>query len=383
MPLVSGEMVRVAGRLVVGVAVGGVSAVGEVVFLILALLGMAVGGRPWVYGVARGLAEFERGRILRFFGQAFTGEFSGERALRYLGVRWLVGGLGLGVLLLMLFGAVNAVLMLVQLARGGSIIEFDAPEGVSWYDPVTYVLFGGLLAFVTIQGMLGVVELDRRLARHFLGPTVQERLQRRVSELTVSRAEVVEAIDAERRRIERDLHDGVQQRIVALGMLLGRARRTDDSGRAAELVRQAHDEAGRALTDLREVTWRVYPIALDTDGLRVALESLAEMAVIPVHLRYTLTERYPSAVEVPAYFVASEAVTNAVKHSGASRIDLAVERVGSAIVVRVTDDGVGGADPRGGGLSGLARRVAAVDGVFTVDSPPAGPTVITARLPCA
>ncbi|MGW5050389.1 sensor histidine kinase [Actinokineospora sp. NPDC004072] len=359
------------------------SAVAEVVLMVVVgpLLGVA-GARGWVGRVAVGVAEFERRRIERFFGLVCVGEFSGGRAVRYLGVRWLVGGLGAGVVLLMLFGAVSAVVMVAQMAAGRSLGDFDS-DANSWYDPIVFVLTGALLVFITVQGMLGVVELDKRLARHFLGPTVQERLRRRVSELTESRADVVVAIDAERRRIERDLHDGVQQRIVALGMLLGRARRSGDAERAAELVRQAHDEAGRALDDLRAVTWRVYPIALDTDGLRVALESLAEMSVIPVHLRFGLDERYPSAVEVPAYFVASEAVTNAVKHSGAERIDMWVDRIGSAVVVRVMDDGAGGADPQGGGLSGLARRVAAVDGEFEVSSPVGGPTVITARLPCA
>ena len=202
-----------------------------------------------------------------------------------------------------------------------------------------------------------------------------------MSELTLSRAEVVAAINDERRRIERDLHDGVQQRLVALGMLLGRAGRTTDPAKVTELLGQAHQEAARTLQDLRDVTWRIYPTALDSGGLRVALESLAESAGVPVRLDYRLTERHPSAIETPAWFVACEAVTNAVKHANPTLITIEVTH-GKMVTVRITDDGPGGADPAGTGLTGLAQRVGAVDGTFEVHSPPGGPTVITAGLPC-
>ncbi|MFC7616513.1 sensor histidine kinase [Actinokineospora soli] len=286
------------------------------------------------------------------------------------------------MLLFTLLGAATGAVVAAQLVTGGSPGDFGDPDGATWYDPITFVLFGVLLAFVAVQGLLGVERLDLALARRFLGPTGEEVLRRRVTELTASRAEVVAAVTAERRRIERDLHDGVQQRLVALGMLLGRARRTTDPAVADDLLRQAHEQAGRTLADLREVTWRVYPVALDSGGLRAALEALAELAPVPVRLRYAVDGRLPEAVEVAAYFVACEAVTNAVKHAGASRVDMVVERVGAVVAVRIGDDGVGGADPGGSGLSGLARRVAAADGAFAVDSPVGGPTVVTAELPC-
>ncbi|MET9628097.1 histidine kinase [Lentzea sp. NPDC006480] len=377
----SGDLLRRATRRTAGLGIGGVSAFAELAFLICVLPTLTVPpARPAIFTAARAFAEFERRRIERYHGLRTAGEYSGERALRYLGVRWLVGGLGAGVLVLILLGAVSALVMVWQMVATGDTIG-AGEDKMSWYDPITFVLFGTLLVFVTLQGLLGVENLDRVLASHFLGPTPQEVLRRRVSELTVSRAEVVEAINDERRRIERDLHDGVQQRMVALGMLLGRASRRPDQ--AARLLEQAREEAGRVLLDLREVTWRVYPVALDSDGLHAALESLAERSGVPVHLRYELVERAPSTVEIPAYFVASEAVTNVSKHAGATRIDLSVTRAGTMVVVRIEDDGTGGADPSGSGLSGLARRVAAVDGVFTVDSRPGGPTVITAELPCA
>ncbi|MEU7477707.1 histidine kinase [Lentzea sp. NPDC042327] len=372
-----GGLLRRAARRTAGLAVGGASAFAELAFVVCAaaLLGVR-SARPAVFTTARVLAEFEGRRIERFHGQGSAGDFTGRRALRYLGVRWLVGGLGAGVLLLIVLGAGTAAVMVWQMVFGTG-----SPSRMSWYDPITFVLFGTLLVFMTVQALLGVERLDLGLARHFLGPTAQEVLRRRVSELTVSRAEVVEAITEERRRIERDLHDGVQQRVVALGVLLGRASRRADQ--APELLEQAREEAGRVLLELREVSWRVYPAGLDSGGLHAALESLAERAGVPVRLRYALTERPPGTVEVPAYFVASEAVTNVGKHAGATRIDLSVSRRGSMVVVRIEDDGAGGADLAGSGLSGLARRVAAVDGVFTVDSPPGGPTVITAELPCA
>ncbi len=125
---------------------------------------------------------------------------------------------------------------------------------------------GAVLLFLAVQGLVGVVALERAVARRCLGPSPLEEYERRIAQLSVSRAQVVDAVDDERRRIERDLHDGVQQRLVALGMLIGRARRAGDHERAAELLKQAHEESQRALADLREVTWRVYPAALDGEG---------------------------------------------------------------------------------------------------------------------
>ncbi|HEX2298162.1 MAG TPA: ATP-binding protein, partial [Pseudonocardiaceae bacterium] len=150
-----------------------------------------------------------------------------------------------------------------------------------------------------------------------------------------------------------------------------------------DLVRLAHEEAQHSLQDLREVSWRVYPIALDQGGLHTALEAVAERSSVPVRLFYELPGPRPDpATETVAYFVVSEAVTNAIKHGAPEGIDITVYRDNSWLVVSVLDDGSGGAQPTGTGLSGLARRVAAADGEFTVDSPLGGPTVVSARLPC-
>jgi signal transduction histidine kinase len=160
-------------------------------------------------------------------------------------------------------------------------------------------------------------------------------------------------------------------------MLVGRARR----GRP-ELLEQAHQEAQQALAELREVAWRVYPSGLDSLGLGEALAGVAERAGVPVTVACELPRRPPMAVETAAYFVVCEAVTNAAKHAGAGLITVGVREEDAKVVVRVRDDGKGGARPAGGGLSGLARRVAALDGSFEVTSPAGGPTTITAVLPC-
>lgn len=369
----------------VGLLIGGALAFVEFGYVVLtAPLLLFPVTRARVHTGARTLAEVERWRIARYLDSEASRDYAGFRALQYVAVRSVVGGLGAGIFLLMLFGMIGGVIMLGQVLNGLPVGGGD-PLGTDsdWYDPFAVLLFGTLLTFLAVQGLLGVASLDRRLAQHFLGPTSQELLRRRLSFVTRSRAEVVDAVNDERRRIERALHDGVQQRLVALGMVLGRARRSSDPDRTDELLRQAHEEAQQALLDLREVAWRVYPVALDSGGLHGALEALAERSGVPVDLTFTLPERLDTATETVAYFVVSEGVTNAIKHARASRIQIDVSRTGDLLVVRVRDDGAGGARPEGDGLSGLARRVSAADGTFTVDSPVGGPTTVRAELPCA
>ncbi|MDX3224749.1 sensor histidine kinase [Streptomyces sp. ME19-01-6] len=334
---------------------------------------------------ARRLTEIERRRLARFLGHDIAADYDDPGARQYLAGRWSLGLLGGLVLLSVGVGAAYGSLLL-----WGWFIISDG----EWL-PVAASAIGGLfLLFLALQGIVGVATLEGQLARHHLGPSHQEALRRRIDELSTSRAGVVDAVHDERRRIERDLHDGVQQRLVALGMLLGRARRSQDPDKARALLVQAHEESRAALTDLREVAWRVYPTALDEAGLRAALEAVAERSPIPVRLEYGLAAEPEEAVRTVAYFVVAEAVTNAIKHSDAGRLTVALTRreaqadvegetaVGG-LLVRVTDDGKGGADPAGGGLLGLARRVAALDGRLWVVSPPGGPTTVSAELPCA
>jgi signal transduction histidine kinase len=367
-------------RATVGLGFGAALAFVELAFLVVGVPALPF-ARSRVHAVACRLADVNRTRLRRFLGDEHGDDYTGDRALRYLAVRCVVGMLAFGIFVLILLGAGSGVIILFQVVTGQPVGGGD-PEGADWWDIGPITVLAVLLVFLAVQGLVGVASLERRAAHHFLGPSQQELLRRRVSELATSRAGVVAAVNDERRRIERDLHDGVQQRLVALGMLLGRARRTSDQDHADDLLRQAHEESQRALVDLREVTWRVYPTALDDGGLGPALEAVAERSAVPVRLRYGLVERLDEATETVAYFVVSEAVTNALKHGNVSSIGIDVLRDDGGLAVSVTDDGVGGAQPAGTGLSGLARRVAAADGEFTVDSPAGGPTVVRAWLPC-
>jgi signal transduction histidine kinase len=211
------------------------------------------------------------------------------------------------------------------------------------------------------------------------------RLARRVEVLETTRSGAVEAQDAELRRIERDLHDGAQARLVALGMSLGLAEQkleSDPEG-ALKLVAEARAGIGEALEELRDLARGIHPPVLADRGLGAALAMLADRSALPVAVSVELDERLPPAVESAAYFVVAEAIANAGKHSGASRIGVEVARRGGVLEVEIEDDGRGGADPAGGGLDGLRRRVEALDGTLAVTSPAGGPTTVHAELPCA
>ncbi|MGJ6965373.1 sensor histidine kinase [Streptosporangium sp. G11] len=358
-------------RLLGAVFLGTVTALLDVVFLLLTL---PFAGRPAVRGAARRLAALEARRLrLDPAALGLDADHPDGREPRYLAARVPMGVLGGLVLTLLVYGAGTAVSLAWSWGRG---LPFD---GMTPSVPLlAYILPAGVvLLFLVLSGLVGVHALERRLAARMLGPDLTETLQRRIAELAESRAGVLAAVDSERRRIERDLHDGLQQRLVALSMLVGRARR----GRS-ELLAQAHEEAQQALAELREVAWRVYPSGLDSLGLADALAGVAERSGVPVKVVCELSARPPTAVETASYFVVSEAVTNAAKHARATMVTVEVRERDTMVVVRVQDDGVGGADAAGGGLSGLARRVGALDGRFTVTSPPGGPTTIVAELPC-
>jgi signal transduction histidine kinase len=226
---------------------------------------------------------------------------------------------------------------------------------------------------------------DSFLARRLLGPTRSEELALRVESLARSRADAVAAADAERRRIERDLHDGAQQRLVSLAMNLGMARERFEG--EAEPVRQAiaaaHEEAILALSELREFIRGLHPAVLSDRGLNAALSGLVARAPLPVRLRVDMPRPAAPGIEAVAYFIVSEALTNVVKHARATSAEVTVTRAGDLLRIVVSDDGTGGAvDGGGSGLRGLAQRAAAVDGTLNIDSPQGGPTVITAELPC-
>jgi len=210
-------------------------------------------------------------------------------------------------------------------------------------------------------------------------------LQARIDELRESRARVVEAGDAARRRLERDLHDGAQSRLVALALLLRSARaRAGGDGELALLLDRAQDELQTSLAELRELARGIHPAVLTERGLEPALESLVARTPVPVELQTAEPVRLPCAVESAAYFVVSEALANVAKYAHATRATVAVRRERDRVIVEVTDDGVGGAAAtHGSGLRGLADRVAALDGTLAVESPPGSGTRLVARIPCA
>ena len=253
-----------------------------------------------------------------------------------------------------------------------------------------YITAGGLaLLFLGPRLTGALVRLDTRAAEVLLGPSRAEKLTRRVADLAESRAGVLDAADAERRRIERDLHDGAQQRLVSLAVNLGLARATlgDLPADARKVIDEAHREAKEAIAELNNLVRGLHPAVLEDRGLDAALSGVAARLPIPVRVAADLPQRPSPTVEAIAYFVVSEALTNVVKHAQATRADVTVERIGETLLVVVADDGAGGADLAaaggGTGLAGLAKRVASVDGTFSCRSPAGGPTVITVELPCA
>ncbi|MFF8811821.1 histidine kinase [Streptomyces pactum] len=325
--------------------------------------------RPLAAGL-RWLTGWERRRLARFYGHQVAAEHTWRRAAQYLAVRWTLGLLGALVLLAVLAGCGYASL----LAWGWLLMD-----GGNWWNVLGSALGGVFLLFLALQGIVGVAALEGQLAHHFLGPSRRDALERRIEELATTRAGVVEAVHDERRRIERDLHDGVQQRLVALGMLLGRARRAQDAEKIASLVAQAHAESRQALTDLREVAWRVYPTVLDEAGLRAALETVAERSPVPVRLGYALPREPGPALRTVAYFVVSEAVTNAIKHSGASVVEVELTRWDPAAPEPGRTAAPGGsgpeAAPSAGAVSGPGAAPGAATGRWTVAGPESGAAV--------
>ncbi|NGO06950.1 sensor histidine kinase [Streptomyces sp. HC44] len=234
-----------------------------------------------------------------------------------------------------------------------------------------------------------LADLDARWSEALLEPSPKARLAARVEELSATRADAIAAHGAELRRIERDLHDGAQARLVALSMRIGLATRAYDRDpeAARKLLADAQDQAEEALTELRQVVRGIHPPILTDRGLVGAVRALAASGGLDVTVDVDGLEgdgvRAPAAVEAAAYFVVAEALTNAAKHGGSPRASVRLERVRKGLRAVVRDEGLGGADEAGGsGLLGIRRRVAALDGAMTVTSPVGGPTVIEVELPC-
>jgi signal transduction histidine kinase len=272
-----------------------------------------------------------------------------------------------------------------------SPLHHDVNGGLSFLRPVAipgdaYLTVAGVALLLVAPWLTAwVTGLDITAARALLGPSRAEELELRVEQLAQTRAGVVDAADSERRRLERDLHDGTQQRLVSLAMNLGIAKAgTTTIEEAHHAIAEAHEEAKAALTELRNLVRGLHPPVLEDRGLGAALSGIAARMPIPVRLSVDVPRRPPAMIEAVAYFVVSEGLTNITKHAQASQAEVVVQRAGDRLHVIISDDGAGGADPaHGTGLAGLAKRAASVDGTFEITSPSGGPTLLTVDLPCA
>lgn len=256
---------------------------------------------------------------------------------------------------------------------------FDGPIAVM------LATLGGVLMTLLAFGITrGLARLEMVLAAALLDASPDE-LRRRVADLASSRTRSMSAADEERRRLERDLHDGAQQRIVSLAMTLGLAQQklATNPEQGARLVGEAHEEAKRALQDLRDLARGLHPAVLTDHGLEAALPALAARCPIPTRVDVAVSPRPAPAVESAAYFVVAETLTNVARHSKAASVQVTARRDGDLLTIDVRDDGTGSAHlVQGGGLAGLTDRVEALDGSLTVSSPDGGPTVVHVEVPC-
>jgi hypothetical protein len=235
-----------------------------------------------------------------------------------------------------------------------------------------------------IPALGALARLYGAYAELLLGSNADPVLTAQVSDLRDARSRIIEAADAERRRIERDLHDGAQQRLVALALTLRMAEKRAEQGdpQAAELVRNAGEEAGLALKELRDLARGIHPAILTNRGLTAALQDLAGRAPVPVEVTETPRERLPDPVEAAVYFVVSECLANVGKHAQAQQAEISVRVLEGALEVEVRDDGVGGAElGNGTGFQGLQDRVGALEGSLAVESPGGGGTRVRATIP--
>ena len=374
----------------------------------LALIGLVVLVATVFTGRLIGIVERARARVLLGLdvaapppAQSRHDEGNWKRIKAMLGDVPGWKGLGYGLVMLPL-GIVNftAVVTMWSIALAGTsypLWGWATPQN-DWYGHTVHgwVKTGwisgsfvvGVLALIAVPHVVrGLAAVDRGLIKGLLGGSPTAELRQRVETLTVSRDASVDIAESERRRIERDLHDGVQAQLVTLAMDLGLARQKLAAGEDSDpavvaLVERAHDDSKRAVSELRNLVRGIHPAVLTDRGLDAAVSALAARSPIPVEVNISLATRPPATVESAAYFVIAEALTNAAKHSGASLVRIDVRVVDDRLRVEVSDDGRGGADvEHGGGLAGLAGRLAAVEGRLRVASPIGGPTAVLAELP--
>ncbi|MFD4771611.1 sensor histidine kinase [Streptomyces niveus] len=303
-------------------------------------------------------------------------------ALLFACVLWPLEALVVGTVLVVCGGLLATPVVMATAGGGEEARVLKIWLAGSYPQAFAAALVGALLLPVLLYP-LGLVAVGRAaLTRALLSPR-DAAVDSRIQELGRSRMRLVDAFEAERRRIERDLHDGAQQRLVALSMTLGLARLENPGEPLGGLLTKAHDEAGTALVEIRELIRGIHPQVLTDRGLKDAVEDVADRSTVPVDVRFELPGRLPEPVETAAYFAVSEALANVAKHSGAGRAEVSGGIAGDDLVVEVRDDGAGGADFAGGtGLQGVADRISVLDGRLRISSPAGGPTVFHVRIPC-
>jgi signal transduction histidine kinase len=361
----------------------------------LALLGVPVFGLTVL--VSRSLARMERSRAAGILGleiekpvwpEETTKQWWWRGALRdlKLGQTWrMLAYLGLSFPIagtILTFTTLGPPAFGIGAILGPWIVGEGPGARSSWLWTAA-----GLLALALTPPMAQASEaLWSALVRSHLSPSEAVELSERVESLEVSREALLKAAETERARIERDLHDGAQQRLVSLTMNLGiaRSRMKRDPDSAAEHVAAAHEDAKAALGELRDLARGIHPVILSDRGLDAALSAVAARAPIPVEVDVEVTPRPSATVEAVAYFVVTEALTNVARHAQASKAWVHAERRGDVLHLEVGDDGRGGADLESGtGLAGLRNRVAGAEGTFSITSPDGGPTHLFVELPCA
>jgi len=386
--------------------------------VIIALLSLTVGlvftflfaiPIAWLlFVVSRGLGKIERSRVSAFmdveiadpilpfapggwFSRLWQRVRSGTRwkEIAHHVARFPVAVLGFALTVAAWGGSIAMVLMpaVVDELPGESakFYFFELHRGPGAWLAALVGVVG--LVFVAPWVTIGVARTELALARALLGPSAGREHAAEVSRLETSRTAAVDSAESERRRIERDLHDGAQQRLVALAANLGAARdklEHDDTEAGRAMVADAHEEAKAALKDIRDLVRGIHPVILEDRGLDAALSAVVARSPIPVSLDVQVAERPSAAVESAAYFVVNEALANVARHAMATRAHVGIARASGRLVVEVRDDGVGGAaEANGSGLAGLRDRVAGLGGTMYVISPPGGPTTISVELPCA
>jgi signal transduction histidine kinase len=371
---------------------------GAVFFVVLIFALLVSGALSWIVGLgmlvlsftlrlAARMAGLDRRRVRRFAGvpvdPAPLPEPAPELSFRQRQKAWAQSP---AVRRLVLYQLVRLPVTAASLTALGFTVAgvfevFNRGEATAARFALTLACFFGW----PLVARLGAA-FDVSLVRWLLGTSRSGQLSAEVQRLGEARTLAVESAETERRRIERDLHDGLQPKLVSLALEIGlaKARFERDPEAAKSLIYRAHDEAKTAIEDLRNLVRGIHPSVLDERGLDAALSALIASCPVPVHVEVTLSRRPDQTREAVAYFVVAEAITNVTKHSGATRASVIINEGGGLLRVVVEDNGQGGArtDP-GGGLAGLGARVTAIDGTFTVTSPPGGPTFIEAVIPCA